>query len=176
MLLSFSSWPLRWFTTICCLVLFSCNNAAPGNNDAEKILGSNNGGDFRGVNIGDNHSDVTSSEEGVSVYSMPDEVVYRVPLNKQDSTWYEISYNFNDNGLYNIDLEIFPKNNVASKTLKNDLITYYLNKYGDCTTVSGRCSWRAMTENGHYVSITLTDSFPDSHKPLIKVNFNESEK
>jgi hypothetical protein len=151
-----------------------CSNKQE-NTSAESILRAKEGGDFRGVNIGDDPQAIINSENGVSVYSMPDELVYRIDPFGKDSTWYEISYNFNTSGLYNINMMVFPKTDTLLGNLRNDFINYYLNKYGECQMNSGYCRWRAMTENGHMVSITISDTISGTTRPCLKVNFNESE-
>lgn len=156
------------------LILFSCGNTIE-EKGANKILRSSKGGDFRGANIGDNPRQVEGSEGVNSVYSMPDELVYRMESDGEDSTWYEISYNFNEAGLYNIQLEVFPKNETHLKLYKDDFVRYYKEKYGDCKYVNGYCEWRAMTNNGHLVNISLTDSLIVKSRPCIKISFNESE-
>lgn len=155
------------------LMFFSCANTVEERctKNSEKLKG----GDFRGINIGDGVSDVAGSEGVNSVYNMPDELVYRMESDSEDSTWYEISYNFNEAGLYNIQLEVFPKNETHLKLYKDDFVRYYKEKYGDCKYVNGYCEWRAMTNNGHLVNISLTDSLIVKSRPCIKISFNESE-
>lgn len=158
------------------LLLLVAACAAPGDktNSAEEILRSGKGGDFRGINIGDQKDQVVIKEGGRTVYEMPDELVYRIGSEGHDSAWYEISYNFNQEGLYDIMLEIFPKDEGELKELRNDFIAFYLDKYGDCEYRDGYCQWRTMTENGHIVNIVLTDSTA-SQRPCLKVNFAERE-
>ncbi len=156
------------------LLVLACNNA-PEKTPAEKILRHSEGGDFRGVNIGDDRESVSQFENGNSVYSMPDELVYRIEGEGAESTWYEISYNFNQQGLYDINMDIYPKNDSGLSELKNEFVEYYITKYGECKYYNGYCQWRAMTSNGHIVSITLTDSISESPRPRLKVNFNESQ-
>jgi len=166
---------MTWMnTTMFILLLLSCSNTVQ-EKGAQKILKSSKGGDFRGVNIGDKPSDVVGREEVNSVYSMPDELVYRMESDGEDSTWYEISYNFNEAGLYNIKLEVFPKNEMHLKLFKDDFVRYYKEKYGDCKYNNGYCEWRAMTTNGHLVNISLTDSLIIKSRPCIKITFNESD-
>lgn len=144
--------------------------------DAEEIMLPDRGGDFRGVHIGDQREEVARIENAETVYSMPDELIYRAYPKGMDSMWYEISYNFNHQGLYDISLDVFPKTDVETRDLKTSFITYYKQRYGECAQTNGYCSWRAMTLNGHIVSITLTDSLQFDHKPCLRVNFNESSQ
>lgn len=156
------------------MFLLSCNNPEVAGNRAERILKATSAGDFRGINIGDKHNEVQMKEDANSVYSMPDELVYRISPDDKDSTWYEISYNFNENGLYDISLDVYPKDTTDVRELKNNFIAHYLKKYGDCKFYNGYCQWRAITNNGHIVTITLADSLLQSPRPRLRVNFNES--
>lgn len=157
------------------LLSLLCCNHADKETSTEKILRHSAGGDFRGVNIGDDRDDVIKAENGSTVYSMPDELVYRIGDDNEDSTWYEISYNFNQQGLYDISMDIFPRTDSGLSELKNEFISYYINKYGDCKYNEGYCQWRTMTANGHIVSITLTDTITESPRPCLRVIFNESQ-
>jgi hypothetical protein len=166
----------RWWVlllSVSCAV--ACENKPP-TNEAESIMRADQGGDFRGVHIGDQPEKVERMENAETVYSMPDELIYRAYPKGVDSTWYEITYNFNNQGLYDISLDVFPKSVNESDELKANFITYYKQRYGDCTQANGYCSWRAMTINGHFVSITLTDSLKHDNKPYLRVNFNESNQ
>lgn len=165
---------MRLFVFSLLLCLFGCESTPPEGNAAERILKSANGGDFRGINIGDKAKDVKLKEDAVSVYSMPDELVYRISPEGEDSTWYEISYNFNEAGLYDISLDVYPKDTDEVRLLRSTFISHYVEKYGECKFYNGYCQWRAMTNNGHIVSITLADSLLQSSRPRLRVNFNES--
>jgi hypothetical protein len=154
--------------------MVSCGDGKEGSS-TEQILRHSEGGDFRGINIGDDRESVLKAENGSTVYSMPDELVYRIDPNGTDSTWYEISYNFNQQGLYDINMDVYPKNDSGMRALKNEFVQYYINRYGDCKYHNGYCQWRAMTGNGHIVSITLTDSISTTPRPCLKVKFNESQ-
>lgn len=165
----------RIFSVVLFLAMLSwgCNQKAPSNG-AEAIVGADQGGDFRGIYIGDEREQVMRKESAETVYTMPDELIYRTYPSGVDSTWYEITYNFNEQGLYDISLDVFPKSTSESHDLKGHFVAYYKQRYGECTLSNGYCTWRAMTINGHLVSITLTDSLAYNNKPCLRVNFNES--
>jgi hypothetical protein len=165
----------NWTIAALALCVFACqNNQAP--NEAEAIMQTDRGGDFRGVHIGDAREEVLKMENAETVYNMPDELIYRAYPNGIDSTWYEITYNFNVQGLYDISLDVFPKTQSETKDLKVNFMNYYKQRYGECNQLNGYCTWRAMTVNGHIVSITLTDSLQFDQKPCLRVNFNESSQ
>lgn len=155
----------------------ACHDQNPShNNETEEILKSIDGGDFRGVNMGDKPQDVMEQEGHSAVYSMPDELVYRLPLSKEDSTWYEISYNFNEAGLYDISMEVFAQQEAMIARIHSECVQHYTNKYGEPALLKGDEQWRAMTEKGSFISITIADSIQRLNKPCMKINFNELPK
>jgi hypothetical protein len=155
----------------------SPNTPARSSASSEQILQSSKGGDFRGVSIGDQPQSVIQAEGRETVYSMPDELVYRIPINQHDSTYYEVSYNFNQQGLYDINLEIFAPNEVVLQTLAAEFRDHYRKKYGAETSDQHRVmGWRVMTSNGSIVGITISDSLMKLQKPCLRINFNESEQ
>jgi hypothetical protein len=164
--------------------VLSCNNSPDKKQGAsapeqytEQILQPNKGGDFRGVSIGDQPTNVLQSEGRETVYSMPDELVYRIPISQKDSTFYEVSYNFNQQGLYDINLEIFAPDHRVLQTLADEFREHYRKKYGPESSGQHRTmGWRVMTSNGSIVSITISDSLIKLQKPCLRINFNESEQ
>jgi hypothetical protein len=160
------------------LILFagiSCDNKEH-NSASDKILRTNEGGDFRGVELGDDPEAVRAKETASSVHRMPDELVYRMNPTGEDSTWYEISYNFNQQGLYNINLEVFPVSDSVFQSIREEFISFYTEKYGECKYHEGYCQWRAISANGHIVSITISGAPSNRSRQCLKVNFNETEK
>jgi hypothetical protein len=164
----------KLYPFVCCaIVLCACSDHG-SDTASSKILRTEQGGDFRGVHIGDQPELVKSKENARSVYSMPDELVYRMNPTGEDSTWYEISYNFNKDGLYNINLEVFPTNEDVKKSIHDEFMSYYISKYGECKYFEGYCQWRALSENGHVVSITIFTGPSTRNQHYLKVNFNET--
>lgn len=150
--------------------------APPAASTPETILKVHEGGDFRGVNMGDAPHEVIASEGSNAVYSMPDELVYRIVPRTADSTWYEISYNFNEQGLYDIHLDLIFKNDSIKQSLRQEFFDYYSNKYGVCDTTSGAVLWRTMTEKGSFVSIEMHDTPEKQGKPTMLIHFNEQKQ
>lgn len=157
------------------VVLFSgCGGNVNGSEqEAKDILKSEKQGDFRGVNMGDNIESVMEKEEASAVYSMPDELVYRIPKDEKENTWYEISYNFNAEGLYDINLEVVCPSDSSRTALVRDFREYYSSRYGNSQEGRHRTQWRTMTASGKFVSVLLIDSIQKSSKPAIRVNYNE---
>lgn len=155
------------------VLLLSCQSAQTPVN-AEAILLPDRGGDFRGIRIGDKPRAIKRNEQATSVYSMPDELIYRFEPNEADSTWYEISYNFNDAGLNHIHLDVYPANEELREHLALDFANYYNQRYGPGKTGADQRQWRGMTDQGRFVSVALSSGKGKENRPCIRLVFNES--
>ncbi|MDZ4752000.1 MAG: hypothetical protein SGI87_10325 [Flavobacteriales bacterium] len=158
------------------VTLLACNETNKPATTAEEIVVPSMGGEFRGVSIGDDYEKVLNIDPANTLYSMPDEIVYRLPVKDASGTWYEITYNFKERGLYDICLEIFPSDSNTSQTVSGDLLKLYKDKYGIPVEDKGYKSWRIMTANAHVITVDLTDSLIKHGKQMIQVRYNESEK
>jgi hypothetical protein len=168
---------MNWQRVIWCwLLLAACGGSGPATDSdgPDVLVGSKNGGDFRGSNMGDLPVEVMENEGSRAVYTMPDELVYRINSEKKDSTWYEISYNFNEQGLYNIDLEVVAKSRDLLSKVLDDFVIYYTSKYGPATNDQGVLLWRTMIESGSIVTVSIADGLQKMNQPAIRVNYNES--
>lgn len=143
---------------------------------AETILQPSKGGDFRGVRIGDKPKSIKRNEEASSVYSMPDELIFRFNPGEADSTWYEISYNFNQDGLNHISLDVFPESEELREHLYNDFITYYNQRYGHHKTMPRHIEWRGLTEQGKFIAISLLKEQQLNNRQHLRLVFNESNQ
>lgn len=141
---------------------------------AETILQPSKGGDFRGIRLGDKPKIIKRQEESSSVFSMPDELIYRFEANEADSTWYEISYSFNEAGLNHISLDVYPQSAALKEHLLYDFISYYNQRYGANKTNSSRHEWRGLTVQGHYVTVSLLRDTTGNTSNHLRLVFNET--
>lgn len=154
------------------LASYSCGDNRDTNSSAEELLEAEGEGDFRGVNIGDKKEDVIRQEgRDAEVYRMPDELIYRMPLGAEKLIWYEISYNFNEEGLYDISLEVLANSADMRSSLSSEIVAYYVEKYG---RPKGNKSWHVMSQSGRIVDIIVTDTLIIKKKPAIRVKYYES--
>ena len=154
-------------------VVVACQQQ-PTTISAETILQPAKGGDFRGIRLGDKPKLIKRKEESSSVYSMPDELIYRFESNEADSTWYEISYNFNEDGLNHISLDVFPQSDELKEHLLADFESYYNERYGISKRNPSSQEWRGLTVQGHYVTISLLHNTPSGKAHHLRLVFNES--
>jgi hypothetical protein len=153
--------------------LAACQSAQTPVN-AETILMPERGGDFRGIRMGDKPKSIKRSEQATSVYSMPDELIYRFEPRELDSTWYEISYSFNDAGLNNIHMDVYPANNELEIHLAQDFSNYYNQRYGPGKISGNMQQWRGMTDQGRFVTVALSTGKGKENRSCIRLVFNES--
>jgi len=153
------------------LMLVSCSSEST-EITAENIHATEDGKDFRGVNIGDKKEDVIRQEgKDAEVYRMPDELIYRMPLGAEKLIWYEISYNFNDEGLYDITLEVLANSTDTRSSLSKEIVDYYKEKYGNPKNDK---NWHVMSQSGRVVDIGVVDTVVIKNKPAIRVRYYES--
>lgn len=141
---------------------------------AESILQPSKGGDFRGIRLGDRPKLIKREEEASSVYSMPDELIFRMEPQEADSTWYEISYSFNQDGLNHISLDVFPQGADLEEHLFNEFAAYYTQRFGSPKTLSNQAEWRGLTTQGRFVTVSLLRKKASSHPTHLRLVFNET--
>jgi hypothetical protein len=156
-------------------LISSCEAEKPKERTIEDILETVDEGDFRGNKLGDDIQKVMAREQDNIVYSMPDELTCRIPMDIRDSTFYEISYNFNDMGLYVIELDVFPKSLEVAQQLFGRFKTYYDNKYGKSTVDDGYTSWFISSTRGTDVEISMIDESAEKGMPYLTIMFYEED-
>jgi hypothetical protein len=155
--------------------LFACNSPSPKKDGVDQLIQSESGGGVRGIQIGDDWTVVRSREEQNVVYSMPDELICRVPLNMKDSTFYEISYNFGEDGLYIIDLNFFPSDEAQTQKLYKKFKTYYDSKYGKSSEDQHFTAWYTSSSREKDLEISMTDESKEKGKPFLNITFFEKD-
>jgi hypothetical protein len=155
------------------LLISGCQQQ-PGTLSAETILQPSKGGDFRGVRLGDKPKLIKRKEDSSSVYSMPDELIYRFEPNEADSTWYEISYSFNEDGLNHISLDVYPQSADLKEHLFADFEAYYNQRFGNSKKGAAHHEWKGLTVQGHYVTVSLLRDSINSKGNRLRLVFNET--
>jgi hypothetical protein len=163
------------FAFLCVVLFSSCEEETKETQTVGDIIKSIEAGDFRGIEIGDDIKKVMAREEKNIVYTMPDELTCRIPLDLKDSTFYEISYNFNDAGLYIIDLIILPNDTFATKTLFKEFKEYYDVRFDKSDAKNGFASWFTSSTRGTDVEISMIDESLERGTPYLSISFYEEE-
>ncbi len=178
---SFSEGAFRTFTDvmkrhlfILSFLFFGCAEEAPQPDPLDGILGASEQGVFRGSDIGDSQNDVLDREAEHVVYNMPDELTCRIPVTLKDSTFYDITYNFDETGLYVIALDIFPSSEEVSGSLFDDFKKHYDLRFGATSEDDGFTMWNARSAKGTNIEITMIDEGREAGRPYISVVFLET--
>ncbi len=163
-----------FFVALCVFASPSCKETDANNKSIPSIVGEENGGDFRGSMMGDEVKEVLAREADNVVYNMPDEITCRIPLEMKDSTFYEVSYNF-DRGLLNaIKLDLYPGNEGGTQRLLAEFSEYYTRRYGQAELKENTKSWVARGSRGRdvIVSMQITDN---ESNPRLRITFIEKQ-
>lgn len=160
------------------VLLSSCSSdQAPASENQEdaitRLLESIDGGDVRGSSIGDGIETVRKREKKNIVYNMPDEITCRIPLSMKDSTFYDITYNFNNQGLYVIELDLFPAKLEDAQWLFQEFKHFYDLRYGSSSADDGYTTWFAKSSHGTDVEITMIEESKEMNRPYLGVTFYE---
>ncbi len=155
------------------LFFASCTEEPSPPTPVEMILKAEEGGHFRGNTIGDNIQEVLARESTNIVHNMPDEITCRIPLDIKKSTFYEITYNFNEQGLYVIEMDIFPKTTKDTKELFDSFKGFYDTRYGKSTVDDGYTTWLTKSSQGTDIEISMIDKTRELQKPYLSVIFYE---
>ena len=157
------------------LLAFGCSKKEEPASDVEVIVGRTEGGDFRGNSMGDVPDEVLHREEPHVVYTMPDEITCRIPLGMKDSTFYEVSYSFDDGKLHFIQLDLYPRNEDDLGRLQIEFESYYGEVYPVEEDLSGRKTWKALSVRGKEILIRLSDRSNIQQRPCLTVTFLEND-
>lgn len=152
-------------------ILFACTSGKNDKDTVQGVMGSENGGDFRGNAMGDDVTKVLAREESNVVYNMPDEITCRIPLEMADSTFYEVNYSFDEGELNHIQLNLFPPDADGLERLKADFSKYYSNVYRSNDV--GKQSWITRSSRGKEILIKMTNRSETLGKPCLTITFQE---
>ncbi len=155
------------------LLIYACSEEPPKVDPVQEILMTEEGGVFRGNDIGDSQPLVLQREEENVVYNMPDELTCRIPSSMKDSTFYDITYNFSENGLYVIELDVFPKTTTQAQMLFNKFRSYYDTKYGSSSEDEGFTMWKTQSARNTDVEVSMVDESIEAERPYISIVFHE---
>lgn len=163
-----------FWIVLCTIVAVSCGTPEERTEpEVNSILKSVDGADVRGSTIGDKIEDVLEREQDNIVHNMPDEITCRIPMGMKDSTYYDITYNFSDQGLYVIELDIFPSHDTAAQSLFSDFQTFYNKRYGSSTADDGYTAWFTKSDQGTDIEITMINESKEMNKPYLSITFYE---
>ncbi len=131
----------------------------------EKIM-INDFGAFRGCTLGDKQDSIQFKEKGKPTETDAGYLYYEYSLDSVGS--YNVTYNFDDKGLSEIQSDMFIKNPDKADELFSKFKSYFDERYGDSESHMGFTVWSAKSANYGDMKISLSDEsadFTTDHAP-----------
>ena len=153
-------------------LILSCSSSSEDQGKLESIMQLEEGGDFRGIDMGDEVQQVLAREDRNVIYNMPDEITCRIPMDMVDSTFYEINYSFDEGELNHIELNLFPKDSNALDRLRTEFETYY-NTFQAKDDKALSSLWTKRSARGKDVEIKMNDRSNAMDRPCLTITFKE---
>jgi hypothetical protein len=121
----------------------------------QHVIGKESGA-FRGFNLGDVMDSVQAGESGQPV-EVDDGYLYYEFLISDTTGSYNISYDFSEGGLSEIQSDIFIDNPDNTEAIFNSFKKYFDDHYGASETAMGYYVWTTQSEKFGEVKINLKD-------------------
>jgi hypothetical protein len=125
-----------------------------------QIIMGDNAGVFRGFNLGDSLSTIVRKEAGKPIETDSGYLYYEHKLFDTLGS-YNITYNFDEKGLYEIQSNIFINNAASTETVLNSFKAYFDKYYGASRTEMGFNVWSVKSAKFGEVKINLSDESSD---------------
>lgn len=164
------------FLIIVMLTSSGCSTDSGGDESLDPQTLTGEDGGLRGAAMGDNIRTIMAREANNIVHQMPDELTARIPINQKDSTYYDITYNFNDSGLYVIDMDIYPKDSSDGRIIFDQFSAYYNRRYGKALQEGGLFQWETYSSRQTIVEITISDQALGRIDPTLSITFFEHQE
>lgn len=121
-------------------------------------------GHFRGINIDDSPEKVLSIEDSTKLADrnrVNSYLYYDIPMKKKGTTKnansFTIAYNFEDEKLYEIQVDIYIEDQSDCEHIYEGLIDLFERKYGPHTKDEDYLVWNTRTSEGDNISYELVD-------------------
>lgn len=134
------------------LTLFLCANSQPvqnmpsSQNTFNQIFQPNKGGVFRGIYFNLNKDQIKAHEFETHIYAEDTNfVVYTVYLNSKESEFADIYYDFDEKGLYSINIETYLEQDTSADNLFKAASRFFTTRYGaGATMTDGYTVWKTV--------------------------------
>lgn len=141
------------------LSIVSCTNKKSPTDSldaiTEKVMGSNEGV-FRGLNLGDNLNTVQKNETAQTLEADSAYLYYEYFLDDSIGS-YNLTYNFDEKGLFEIQSSIFINDASQTELVLNQFKSYFDKFYGTSANEMGFNIWSVKSEKFGQVKINLRD-------------------
>jgi hypothetical protein len=116
-------------------------------------------GVFRGFELGQNQGDVEKKETAKPIETDKGYLYYEYKLDTTGT--YNITYNFDDRGLNEIQSDIFINKSEQTETIFNKFKAYFDEHYGNSESQMGFNVWSVKSEKYGEVKISISDESTD---------------
>lgn len=162
--MSFKTFAKNYAILLTAVVTFySCSETTTKKTDPaaipELVLASNEGL-FRTMNLGDDINTVLKKETAKPLEVDSAYLYYEYALPDSVGS-FNVTYNFDEKGLFEIQSLIFINNAEATEEVQNKFKSYFDNYYGSSQTEMGFNIWSVKSEKFGQVKINLTDESSD---------------
>ena len=144
------------------LIIYSCSESkSPLDKYGEELKGvmRSEFRTFRGFNLGEKMDSILAKESGNAIEADEGYLYYEFKLN--DSNSYNVSYNFDDEGLNEIQSDIYIHNQNNTEKVFNAFKSYFDDHFGKSESHQGFTVWTVKSEKFGDVRINLTDESAD---------------
>ncbi len=150
---------LLGFIAVFIVMLAACSKQI----ELEEIIKTEEG-HFRGINIDDSPEKVLSMENSTKLadHSRSNTYLYYdIPMKKKGNTKnansFTLAYNFEDEKLYEIQVDIYLENEGDCQHIYEGLVDLFSRKYGPSTQDEDYLVWNTRLDDGDNISYELVD-------------------
>lgn len=155
----------------------SCQSEKPSEEKSDPIDSVFQAGDdtlFRGSNIGDSPDHVRNSEKSRIVEDSDTLLHYQSTYTFESGlSDVEVYYTFDEFGLFEIQVDFYPRNEEAPSKLMAQLENYMTTRFGDPKELGTAKRWTTNSTTNSLVEITLSNESADAEEPFVSLNFLE---
>jgi len=129
---------------------------------------------FRGSNIGDNPGQVRNDEKSIIVTDTDSLLHYQNTYTFESGVSdVEVYYTFDEFGLFEIQVDFYPKNAETPGKLMPKIESYLTTRFGNSKALGTAKRWTTNSSSNNLVEITLSDESDDAEVPFVSLNFLE---
>lgn len=140
---------------------------------AEKIVGDT--GHFRGVSLGMSIDSVVVVDREYLFKRQLDELNYSIPFSHTDSSFFDVSYVFDQKGLFEIQVDVFLLSEKETGQLFDGFKSLLSSRYGEPSEKPNYAYW-STRNSGKDIEITLRDVSDEYDRPMISLNIIEPQR
>lgn len=140
---------------------------------ATQLLGEGEGL-FRDANIGASYGHTELPDSAQVLQNTDSLISYKLQIHRGDSSsQVTVYYTFDDFGLFEIQVDVFPLQAEASEYYMNLLEKELTNRFGDYNRVGAVKRWTTVSPSNNTVEISLSNESADYGEPFISLNYLE---